>query len=112
MKSKWLAPRTRIFHKTRMRRREETSGGGLSPHPTPHVRSYSMSSHSAAGEASRRILLRLTLLGLFISTQLFAANDWPEFRGPTAQGISDAKNVPVHWSATSNVVWKTAIRSH
>lgn len=38
-----------------------------------------------------------------------AAGDWPEFRGPTGQGISPAKNVPLHWSATSNVVWKTTI---
>ena len=38
-----------------------------------------------------------------------AAEDWPEFRGPTGQGHSNAKDVPTHWSATSNVVWKTAI---
>jgi outer membrane protein assembly factor BamB len=35
--------------------------------------------------------------------------EWPEFRGPTGQGIATAKNVPVHWSATSNVVWKTPV---
>ena len=35
--------------------------------------------------------------------------EWPQFRGPTGQGIASATNVPVHWSATSNVVWKTAI---
>jgi outer membrane protein assembly factor BamB len=38
-----------------------------------------------------------------------AAEDWPEFRGPTGQGISTARNVPLHWNATSNVVWKTEI---
>jgi len=38
-----------------------------------------------------------------------ATEDWPEFRGPTGQGVSTAKNVPINWSATSNVVWKTAI---
>ena len=109
MKSKWLTPRTRIFHKTRIRRREETDGCGLSPTPPPHVRGYHVASPSAAGETSLRILLRLALLGALISTQLFAANDWPEFRGPTAEGHSPAKNVPIHWSATSNVVWKAAI---
>jgi len=109
MKGKWLAPRTRIFHKTRMRRRGETESCGLRPNPAPHVRGYTMASTSHAGESTRRILLRLALLGAFIGTRLFAANDWPEFRGPTAQGISGAKNVPLHWSATSNVVWKTAI---
>jgi len=37
------------------------------------------------------------------------ADSWPEFRGPGAQGISTATNVPVSWSATSNVAWKVAI---
>ena len=109
MKSKWLTPRTRFFHKTRMRRREETDSCALSPNPQPQVRGYIMASSSRAGEATQRILLRLVMLGVFIGTQVFAASDWPEFRGPTGQGISEAKNVPVHWSATSNVVWKTVI---
>lgn len=38
-----------------------------------------------------------------------AAEDWPEFRGPTGQGTARATKVPIYWSATSNVVWKTAI---
>jgi len=37
------------------------------------------------------------------------AHDWPEFRGPTGQGLSPAKDVPIRWSATENVAWKTAI---
>ena len=35
--------------------------------------------------------------------------DWPQFRGPTGQGISDADALPLSWSEDSNVVWKTAI---
>ena len=40
-----------------------------------------------------------------------ASADWPEFRGPGRQGVSTAKNVPLHWSASpaSNVVWKAEI---
>jgi len=34
------------------------------------------------------------------------AEQWPQFRGSTGQGLSDAKNVPVEWSATRNVAWK------
>lgn len=37
------------------------------------------------------------------------ADDWPEFRGPTGQGLSTAPHVPVHWTATSNVAWKMPI---
>jgi outer membrane protein assembly factor BamB len=36
-----------------------------------------------------------------------AAGDWPQFRGPTADGVSSAKNVLVEWSATDHVKWKT-----
>ena len=37
------------------------------------------------------------------------AEDWPCFRGPTRQGISHEKDVPLNWSAMENVLWKTAI---
>ena len=38
-----------------------------------------------------------------------AAENWPQFRGPTGQGTSTETKLPLHWSATSNVVWKTPI---
>lgn len=34
---------------------------------------------------------------------------WPQFRGPTGQGISQASGLPVTWSETQGVKWKTAI---
>ena len=34
------------------------------------------------------------------------AEDWPGFRGPTRQGISQEKDLPIHWSAIENVAWK------
>jgi len=56
--------------------------------------------------------MRPTLLSLFValSVNLSAAGDnWPEFRGPTGDGHSDAAKVPLAWSETENVVWKTPI---
>ncbi len=38
-----------------------------------------------------------------------AADEWPQFRGPDGQGHSDAKNVPIEWSDTEHVAWKTEI---
>ena len=38
-----------------------------------------------------------------------SAQDWPEFRGPTGQGYSDERGVPLNWSETRNVQWKVAI---
>ena len=40
---------------------------------------------------------------------LFLAQDWPEFRGPTGQGLSDQTGLPLTWSETRNVQWKTEI---
>jgi len=38
-----------------------------------------------------------------------APEHWPEFRGPRGDGTSAAKGLPVTWSETKNVKWKTAI---
>ena len=45
---------------------------------------------------------------LAAGTTLEAAN-WPQFRGPTGQGISTDKNPPLTWSATENIAWKTEL---
>src|SRR5881296_729436 len=45
---------------------------------------------------------------LFLSL-LFFSQDWPEFRGPTGQGLSDEQGLPLQWSETKNVRWKVAI---
>ncbi len=37
------------------------------------------------------------------------AEDWPRFRGPSGQGISLEKGLPLQWSATENVAWKTPV---
>lgn len=38
-----------------------------------------------------------------------AGENWPQFRGPSGQGISDATDLPVTWGEKQNVAWKTAI---
>ena len=52
-------------------------------------------------------------LSLFAFLPLLAAvshaNDWPQFRGPTADGHSPATGLPTEWSETKNVKWKTPI---
>lgn len=45
---------------------------------------------------------------MVISTAILG-EDWPQFRGPGGQGHSREKNLPVEWSETTNVLWKTAI---
>ena len=49
---------------------------------------------------------RAIIVAIFlISTSVFG-QDWPQFRGPGGQGISQAKDVPTKWSASENVAWK------
>jgi outer membrane protein assembly factor BamB len=40
---------------------------------------------------------------------LARAEDWPQWRGPRLDGTSAETNVPLHWSGTSNVLWKTPL---
>jgi outer membrane protein assembly factor BamB len=49
-----------------------------------------------------------TLLLLLLAA-LLPASDWPQFRGPTGQGHSDERGLPLQWSETRNVKWKVAI---
>ena len=48
------------------------------------------------------------LLFVFLSFSLSAEN-WPGWRGPTGDGISTEKNLPIRWSATENIAWQTPI---
>ena len=50
----------------------------------------------------------LFLAGLFPDPAL-AENNWPQFRGPTGDGHSDATGLPLKWSATENVKWSVPI---
>ena len=62
-------------------------------------------------KSSRNAWRRLTLTLAVISLSLAAASaeNWPGWRGPRGDGTSLETNVPVHWSATSNIVWKSEI---
>src|SRR5262245_57061063 len=38
-----------------------------------------------------------------------AAEDWPQFRGPTGQGVSTERGLPLEWSESLNVQWKSPV---
>jgi outer membrane protein assembly factor BamB len=53
---------------------------------------------------------RAALALLFVSAALAAgAEDWPQFRGPTGQGHSAERGLPLEWSESRNVIWKTRV---
>jgi len=51
----------------------------------------------------------LAALGLFWAASACGAENWPQFRGPEGNGHSDAKGLPLSWSETYHVKWKTPI---
>jgi outer membrane protein assembly factor BamB len=54
-------------------------------------------------------LLLFALIGGLAGRSVARAEDWPQFRGPTGQGIATATNLPVEWSEDKNITWKTPI---
>ena len=44
-----------------------------------------------------------------LSAQTTLADYWPQFRGPGGLGVSDTENLPITWSDTENLIWKTAL---
>jgi len=55
----------------------------------------------------RRYLAAVALLGLFGAG--VRAEDWPQFRGPTGQGHSLERGLPLDWGESRNVKWKTPV---
>jgi outer membrane protein assembly factor BamB len=51
----------------------------------------------------RKLLILVTMVG--VSGIALSAN-WPSWRGPTHDGVSSEKGLPVSWSPTENVAWK------
>ena len=55
-------------------------------------------------------LFSLALLGLCLP---FAASadihPWPQFRGPDGNGIASADDVPLRFSESENIAWKTSV---
>ena len=52
-------------------------------------------------------------LGLGFFCAVASAAEWPEFRGPSGDGYvsksQERSGIPLHWSETENVKWKTEI---
>ncbi|HZO57519.1 MAG TPA: PQQ-binding-like beta-propeller repeat protein [Bryobacteraceae bacterium] len=48
-------------------------------------------------------------LAVLLLISLARAEDWPQFRGPTGQGHSSETGLPLNWSDTQSVRWKTPV---
>ncbi len=46
---------------------------------------------------------------ILLASTLSMAEDWPQFRGPNACGVSEDTGLPVSFSPQENVLWKTPV---
>jgi outer membrane protein assembly factor BamB len=49
------------------------------------------------------------LLLLVAAATPLGAEDWPQFRGPTGQGHATERGLPLEWSESRNIIWKTSV---
>ena len=59
---------------------------------------------------SKRVVF-IMLITCAAATVPLGAN-WPQWRGPGANGVSPEKGLPVTWSATQNVAWKLPLPAY
>jgi hypothetical protein len=50
----------------------------------------------------------LAVLLLALPCGLFSA-DWPQWRGPSADGVSEEKGLPLAWGPELNILWKSPL---
>lgn len=55
------------------------------------------------------MIARVFLVTLLFAATAFAADNWPDYRGPHRNGHVDAPQLPVEWSESNNITWKTPI---
>jgi len=59
----------------------------------------------------------LIILLCVLSPQGFGADDaasvkktdWPQWRGPQANGVADGRKLPITWSTTENIIWSVTL---
>ncbi len=49
------------------------------------------------------------IIACVLLVQVSLADNWTQFRGPAGQGKSSETNLPVSWSMSENMLWKTPI---
>ncbi len=53
--------------------------------------------------------LGVVLVAVMLLGPTAHAQDWPAFRGPTGQGHSSERGLPLEWSESTNVLWKAPV---
>ena len=58
-----------------------------------------------------RHLLHTMVIAAFAAQVVAHATDWPQFRGPTGLGYTEARDLPLTWNGTTGegIVWRAAL---
>jgi outer membrane protein assembly factor BamB len=66
---------------------------------------------SAEGVFTEVCMHRWGLIGcaLVLCECVCLGGNWPQWRGPSLNGVAVETNLPVRWTATENVTWKLAM---
>jgi outer membrane protein assembly factor BamB len=51
----------------------------------------------------------MRIVAVALGAILASAADWPQWRGPSGDGISPERDVPLRWSRTENIAWKAPL---
>src|SRR5437870_301456 len=58
--------------------------------------------HTVTGNLEIRAI---ALVSILVSATFARADNWPNWRGPTYDGICHEKNLPTEWGTDTNLVW-------
>jgi outer membrane protein assembly factor BamB len=63
------------------------------------------------GTIGELMTMRVVVMAVVMAASTLAARaeNWPQWRGPSLNGVSAETNLPVRWSTTENVAWKLAM---
>ena len=56
-----------------------------------------------------RVFATVVTLAVLAGSANPLAQNWPQFRGPSGQGLSEETSLPVSWSDSDNVYWRTEL---
>lgn len=75
------------------------------------TRTSGLSTRAFTATSGRHTTLVLLLL-LSAGSLSLSGENWPQWRGPTLNGVSPETRLPVRWSATENVAWKLPLPAY
>ena len=68
-----------------------------------------MHSHRSLGVLLDRSARLCVLIAMCAAVSPCCGENWPGFRGPTGQGISREKNLPLTWGLHENLAWRAQV---